>query len=178
MTRRWARIGPRDPSWLIHVPTTGLCLSTFVIIRKGETILLGRPHANNSWPEQGGFPLRHAAKLEKNGSWLLPATHLLMEEPPDHAARRIANQWVGVKGIPKFVMVQSHLRPSRERKTRPKWRTGNNHWDICFIYELKTRMRPKARPWWLEYQFFTRPKIRQISLGRGHKDILKAGGYL
>ena len=92
VAQRWARIGPRDPSWLIHIPQAGLCLSAFVVIRKGNKILLGRPHAHNAWPENGGFPKRHAGEIERKGSWLLPATHLLMEEKPDHAAKRIANQ--------------------------------------------------------------------------------------
>ena len=177
-TKRWARIGPRDPSALRHVPTAGLCLSTFVIIRKGESILLGRPHANNAWPEKGGYPLLPAAELEKSGDWLLPATHLLMEEHPDHAARRIANQWAGVKGNPKFVMVQSHLRPSKGRKNQPKWGTGFNHWDICFVYELKTRTDPKPKPWWAETRFVSQSEILRITFGRGHRDILKAAGYV
>lgn len=74
--------------------------------------MLGRPHAHHAWPEMGGFPMRHAAEIEEERSWLLPATHLIMEESPDHAAKRIANKWAGVRGTPKFVMVQSHLRPS------------------------------------------------------------------
>jgi ADP-ribose pyrophosphatase YjhB (NUDIX family) len=114
LTKRWAPIGPHDSSWMIHVPKAGLCLSAFVVIRKANSILLGRPHAHTAWPEMGGFPMRHAAAIKKDGSWLLPATHLLMEEAPDHAARRIANQWAGVRGRPKFVMVQSHLRPSKQ----------------------------------------------------------------
>jgi len=178
VSKRWARIGPGDPSWLRHVPREGLCLSTFLIVQKGESILLGRPRANNSWPEKGGYPLRPAAELEKNGSWLLPATHLLMEESPDHSARRIANQWAGVRGIPKFVTLQSHVRPSRRGKSRPRWRTGNNHWDICFVYELRTRKNPKLRPWWSEYRFFSRSEMGRLAFGRGHKDVLKAGGYL
>lgn len=173
VAKRWARIGPRDSSWMIHVPTAGLCLSSFVIIRKGNSILLGRPHASSAWAEKGGYPTRHAAKLEKSDSWLLPATHLLMEESPDHAAKRIANEWMGVKGRPRFLMVQSHLRPSETVKTR-RWRTGFNHWDICFVYELKTGTKPTAKPWWKETRFFSSSEIRKLSLGRGHKDVLNA----
>jgi ADP-ribose pyrophosphatase YjhB (NUDIX family) len=180
VTERWARIGQRDPSWLIHVPKEGLCLSTFVVIRRGRRILLGRPHANNAWPEKGGFPKRHSAAIEKEGTWLMPATHLLMEEAPDRAARRIANQWAGVSGLPKFIMVQSHLRAPRRRTRQPqsKARTGSNHWDICFVYELRTKAAPKPKSWWSETRFCTPLEIRGMTLGRGHKDILKAAGYL
>jgi ADP-ribose pyrophosphatase YjhB (NUDIX family) len=178
VTKRWARIGSRDPSWLRHVPSAGLCLSSFVIVRNKNSILLGLPHANDSWPEKGGFPTRHAAELEKDRLWLLPATHLLMEESPDHAARRIANEWAGVKGTPTFLMVQSHLRPSKVRKSQRNSPTGPNHWDICFVYELETRARPNSKPRWSQTQFFSRTKIRKLRLGRGHKDILSVAGYL
>lgn len=171
---RWARIGSRDPAWLRHVPKGGLCLSAFVVIRKRGSILLGRPHASNAWPEKGGFPRRHAAELERDGSWLLPATHLLMEESPDRAARRIASQWAGVRGVPKFVMVQSHLRPRQSRKLR----TSSVHWDICFIYELKAVTNPKPGPWWSEMEFWTPSEIRRMKLGRGHKDILRIARYV
>jgi len=176
VTERWARIGPRDSSWLIHVPRAGLCLSAFVVIRKKGSILLGRPHTHESWPEKGGFPKRHATRLERERSWLLPATHLLMEEAPDRAAQRITNQWAGMRGVPKFVMVQSHLRPSEY--ARKSGHVKLNHWDICFVYELNTRTNPKPKPWWSETRFFLPSEIRRMKLGRGHKDVLKASGYL
>ena len=110
---RWARIGSRNPSWMTHTPRAGLCLSVFIVARKGDSILLGRPRAHDAWPEKGGFPKRNAAEIEKEGAWLLPATHLLMEESPDHAASRVAHEWAGLKGKPRFVMVQSHVRPQR-----------------------------------------------------------------
>ena len=176
VSERWARIGPRDPSWMFHVPSGGLCLSSFVIVRKGRSILLGRPHANASWPEKGGYPQQGAAVIEKEGAWLLPATHLLMDESPDHAANRIANQWIGVRGKPRFIAVQSHLRP--QSRTGRKRRTRYNHWDICFVYELETRKNPHPKSWWSETNFFLPGNIRGMKLSRGHKDILKVGGYL
>ena len=174
ITRRWARFGPRTPSWMIHTPKAGVCLSTFVIVRKKGAILLGRPHAHRAWPEMGGFPLRHAAEIEKENSWLLPATHLLMEESPDHAARRIAHEWAGAKGTPKFVMVQSHLRPSGRWKSKLKWSRRLNHWDICFVYELQAHSNPKHNPWWNELRYFRPMDIAKIRLSRGHRDVLKA----
>lgn len=178
LTSRWARIGPPDSSWMIHVPKAGLCLSAFVVIRKGNSVLLGRPHAHDAWPELGGYPLRHAAAIEKEGSWLLPATHLVIEESPDRAAKRIANQWAGVKGTPKFVMVQSHLRPSARSKSKLKMGRKLNHWDICFVYELRARNNPKHKPWWSELQFFQPRDIADMRLSRGHKDVLKAAKYV
>jgi len=176
---RWARVGPRNPSWMTHTPRAGLCLSVFIVARKGDSILLGRPRAHDAWPEKGGFPKRNAAEIEKEGAWLLPATHLLMEESPDHAASRIAHEWVGLKGKPRFVMVQSHVRP--QRRGRPGYkRSGRQlqHWDICFVYGMSARQLPKVRPWWSEMRYLPSTKIRKMKLARGHRDILEKAGYL
>jgi ADP-ribose pyrophosphatase YjhB (NUDIX family) len=171
--KRWARLGPNTPSWLIHVPESGVCLSAFVICRRDESILLARPHAHEAWPTKGGFPKRHAAELEREGTWILPATHLKMWESPNRGAVRIAREWAGLKGTPHFLMVQSHLRPSRVKKG-----SGEKHWDICFVYEMKTKELPRLKPWWAEMRFVKLKEIRQMDLGRGHKDILREAGFV
>lgn len=166
--KRWARIGPRDTSWLIHTPHAGLCLSAFVVARKGRSILLGRPRALDAWPKIGGFPKFRAAEIEREGAWVLPATHLLMEEPPDRAALRIAHQWAGLNGTPRFMMVQSHIRPARK----------GQHWDICFVYDMSIKRLPKVKPWWSEMRLHPIKNIRKMKIGRGHRDVLEEAGYL
>ena len=174
VTTRWARIGPREPKTLFHTPEEGVCLSAFVVARRGSAILLGRPRAAGAWPEKGGFPRFRAEGLEKDESWLLPATHLLMEESPDHAARRVAREWAGLRGTPRFVEVQSHP------QSAGRWRQGrkNHHWDLCFVYELHERRAPDPMPWWSELRFFSPREIRELKIGRGHMDVLEAAGYL
>jgi len=173
VTKRWARLGPDNPRRLMHAVQTGLCLSAFVIVRRGNTILVGRPRRDDAWPKKGGYPKWQAFELEEEGVWLLPATHLMMEESPEGAARRIAHQWAGFKGTPRFVMVQSHLRPLRF--WNPKLR--GNHWDICFVYELRAKGRVRPKPWWSEMRFVPLSEIRRIRFGRGHRDILEEAGY-
>jgi ADP-ribose pyrophosphatase YjhB (NUDIX family) len=173
-TKRWARLGPNDAKWLNHVPEAGVCISVFIIARKGKSALVGRPRGGNAWAEKGGFPAWRAKGLEKERAWLLPATHLLMEEPPDIAARRIAHQWAGLTGTPRFLEFQSHTRPALfESRKR-----GAKHWDLCFIYELKTHNLPRIKPWWSEMKFATPYEIRRMKMGRGHKDILREAGFI
>lgn len=179
VSKRWARIGPRNPAWMTHTPPAGLCISTFIVARKRGSILLGRPREHDAWPEKGGYPKRPAAEIGKKGAWLLPATHLLMEESPDHAARRIAHEWAGLPGTPRFIMAQSHVRPQtlvhpgHKRSGRPL-----RHWDICFVYELRARQLPKTKPWWSEMRYLPPARIRKLKLARGHRDILEKAGYL
>ena len=173
-SKRWARLGPNDAKWLNHVPEAGVCISVFIIARKGNSILLARPRGTDAWAEKGGFPTWRALRLEKERAWLLPATHLLMEEGPDRAAERIAHEWAGIDGKPRFMMFQSHTRPSivGKRKQRAK------HWDLCFVYEMKARRLPKLKPWWNEMRFVKPSEIRRMNLGRGHKDILTEAGLV
>ena len=98
---------------------------------------------------------------------MLPATHLLMEESPNNAAKRITHEWAGLDGNPRFVMIQSHIRRCRE----------GNHWDLCFVYELIARRNPKLNPWWSEMRFIPFREASKTRMGRGHKDVLKEAGY-
>lgn len=169
VAKRWAHLGKRNPRMLTHPSDAGVCLSAFVVVRRGSSILLCRPKGSDAWPEKGGYPKHLAVQLEKDGAWLLPAaTHLLMEESPDDAIKRIAHQWAGLNGRPRFVMVQSHLRP------RPE----GNHWDLCFVYDLMVRSRPRKKPWWSEVRFVPRSELHRIKMGRGHFDILEEAGYV
>lgn len=174
VTKRWARLGPDNPRRLVHTPEAGVCLSAFVVARRGNSILIGRPHAHDAWPVKGGYPKRQASELERQAVWLLPATHLLMEESPDRAAKRIVREWAGLEGTPRLVMVQSHLRPIR--LWNPKLR--GNHWDICFVYELCPRGPINLKPWWSEMRFAPISAFRNINLGRGHRDVLEEARYL
>ncbi len=171
--KRWARLGPNDVKWLNHVPEAGVCISAFIIARNGNSILVGRPRAVNAWAEKGGFPTWRASVFEKELAWFLPATHLLMEEPPDVAAKRIAHQWAGLAGTPRFLEFQSHTRPALDG---PKRRA--KHWDLCFVYEMQTRHLPKLKPWWSEMKFAEPSEIRRMKMGRGHKDILFEAGFV
>lgn len=168
MRQHWAQFGPNNPPWFAHMPQAGVCISVFIIARRRGSILLGRPRSNDAWPTKGGYPKSGALKLERDGSWLLPATHFLVEDSPDEAAHRVTREWAGLKQNPRFVQTQSHLRP----------RKRGNHWDLCFIYEVSARNPPEPKPWWSEMRFASPSEIRRMNLGRDHRDILEKGGYI
>jgi len=174
VTKRWARLGKWNPKMLAHTHDAGVCLSAFIVAKRGNSVLVCRPRGSNAWPEKGGYPKHLAAKLEQEGAWLLPATHLLIEESPNHAAQRITSQWAGLKGQPRFVMVQSHTRRGSLWNRRAK----RKHWDICFVYELAVHRIPSRKPWWSEIRFVPLSQMRSIKMGRGHKDVLSEAGYV
>jgi hypothetical protein len=47
-----------------------------------------------------------------------------------------------------------------------------------FVYELKAKGLPRLKPWWLEMRFVKPSEIRDMNLGRGHKDILHEAGLV
>ncbi|MDA4129540.1 MAG: hypothetical protein OK457_02105 [Thaumarchaeota archaeon] len=176
VTERWAQFGPRKKSWLINIPVGGVCLSTFIVASKDGSILLGLPKAGPAWPEKGGERFSGAVELEKTGAWILPATHLFIGESPDAASTRIAKEFAGLKGTPKFAMIQSHTRPAKIW-----WKHVGEaiHWDLCFVYDLEINGTPKKlKPWWKEMKLFTPKELHALQIGRSHQDILKEGGYI
>jgi len=170
VTKRWARLGPDNPSKLVHTPRAGVCLSVFVIALRGKSVLLGRPRSHRERLTKGGLPVWEAEEMEKNDTWLVPATHLIMEEAPDRAARRIAHEWTGLKGEPKFGTIQSHVLENSKLRA--------NHWSLCFVYELRLKGTPRPGPWWSELKFFSPAELRRVRFGRWHRDVLEEAGYI
>lgn len=175
VTSRWARIGPPNRKWLIHVPPAGLCLSAFVLVRnrRGD-VLFGRPRPHRNWPEKGGVGVWRIRELERDNAWTLPATHLLMGEDPEHAAKRIARTWAGLSNPrPRLVGVDSAQLPSSGWTGRGRWRRRVHHWAIGFVYELRASRTPRLDPGWSELRFFPRAQLRSLRIGREHRDFFK-----
>ena len=176
LARRWARFGPSDPRWLTHVPEDGCCLSAFLFVRDAAGgVVLGRPRPHPDWPEKGCVPLWRLREVAGHGEWTLPASHLLMDEAPDAAARRIARAWAGLGGArPRLLAATTELLPTgRFRRDRGR-RVPRYHWALCFLYETPARRIVHVPPGWAELRSFSPTELRRLRIGRGHRDLLKA----
>jgi len=174
-TSRWARIGPTNRKWLIHVPPGGLCLSAFVLVRnrRGD-VLFGRPRPHRNWPEKGGVGVWRIRDLARDGAWTLPATHLLVGENPEHGAKRIARTWAGIPNPrPRLVGVDSCRMPTGQWKGVGRRRRQVYHWAIGFVYEVQASRTPRVDPGWSELRFVPRAQLRSLRIGREHRDFLK-----
>jgi ADP-ribose pyrophosphatase YjhB (NUDIX family) len=175
VTERWARVGPKDARWFQHVPAGGLCLSVFLVVRnrKGE-VLLGRPRRHRAWPEQGCLPYWRLAPLIENDAWVLPASHLLMEEHPDRAARRVARVWARLpRAHPQLVALDSSPMPTGRSTGRGRARRMIRHWAVGFVYEVQTNSPPGSAPWWSELRYFSSAELRRLRIGRSHRDLIR-----
>jgi ADP-ribose pyrophosphatase YjhB (NUDIX family) len=171
---RWARFGPPDRAWFSHIPVGGFCVSAFLIVRnrKGD-VLLGRPKEHKDWPEKGCLPIWRVRAVQAEGGWILPASHFLMDESPEHAAKRIMVSWAGISsGSPRLLGVESEIMSTGASVGSGRSHRRANHWALCFVYELKTNRLPEPPRAWAELKFIPVRELRKIHLGRSHGDLL------
>lgn len=175
LRRRWARFGPSDARWFSHIPEDGVCLSTFLFVRdRHGGVLIGRPRPHLDWPEKGCMPLWRLRQVAGHGEWVLPASHLLMEEAPDRSARRIAREWAGLpRSRPTLVGVTSERMPTGRWRREGARRVRRNHWAVCFLYELRTQVAPRRARGWAAIRFASPTELGRLRLGRGHSDLLR-----
>lgn len=117
-------------------PGGGLCLSTFLAVRRDDELLVGtmdEAHADR-WTEawapnlayyEGG---RRAALFE---GWRFPATYLQVGEHPRQAARRVFGDQLGFDGEPQLgePRIVSAAKASRRSPE-------HEHWDLLFVFDV------------------------------------------
>lgn len=162
MSTRFARFSGEKVVQL--TPEQGLCVSTFLLIRKGDALLLGKVIRPDI----------------VKGKWVLPASQLLYGEHPDDSVRRILKEQLNTE--PEAVSY------------RGLWSFADRHWDLCFVYDVDVRGEPRPlseaegakypHEYWYCSQLlaelkYVRPEeIRAEEIGRGHADVLQAVGIL
>ena len=162
MSLRFARFSAEKVTE--RTPEQGLCISSFLIARRDETVLLGKA-------------LRPEMAREK---WILPASQLMYGEHPDEAARRILKDQLKTE--------------AEKLSNRGLWSFLGAHWDLCFVYDVVLRGEPKASteedvknyPEGYFYssqllgqlRYFKPEEIRRDQTGRGHDYVLEALGIL
>jgi ADP-ribose pyrophosphatase YjhB (NUDIX family) len=172
---RWARFGPNDRRWLMHVPVGGVCLSAFVLVRNPNgDVLLGRPRPHRAWADKGCLPPFRVKSLVERNEWILPASHLKVEERPDDAARRICRDWAGLRGArPRMVAVDSSRMATGRWTGSGPTRRPVHHWAVGFVYEVASDRPPPTAPWWSETAFVPMSRLLSTRIGRAHRDFLR-----
>ncbi|MGH2689910.1 MAG: NUDIX domain-containing protein, partial [Actinomycetota bacterium] len=144
-----------------------VCLSAYIISEDGEGLLVGRRAADPRWE---GLDHPHPVDPKVGANlWVLPATHLLVGETPEQAARRIAKDqlaapWLQLADGGTF----AHLRPSAE---------GDPHWELAFVFETDLTVS-KVPPWFTDLRGVQRRYLRYEVFAPGHGDIIADMGYL
>ncbi len=157
--RGFARYGP---SPRFELPPAGLCISSFAIIRKGNSFLVGMPKRHPKWerewaPNHSVYPKKRLDREFK--SWRLPSAYLRLGEHPDHALGRVMRSQLGTeKYSTSGAKVFSFYDPS-------SYYRGKRHWDICFVYEVKLRGPLGARPWFAKLRYAKKNELKVSEFG-------------
>ena len=74
VTSRWARFGPTNRKWFMHIPPGGVCLSAFLIVRNREGDVLPATPGEPMPPgrRRGACPHSGVRELEEGREWILP----------------------------------------------------------------------------------------------------------
>jgi hypothetical protein len=141
-----ARYGPLDR--YNSPPAAGMCLSVFVVARRGSKVLAGVPRMHERWTREWApnwlvmDKADAAADLERPR---LPNTYVYEREDPAETAARVLREQVGVKKFQvKGVRVLSYPSVSES------WYPGQPHWDLAFVYDVRAAPPAKTPPWWRE----------------------------
>lgn len=175
MTRRFTRLNPGATSigsGHFPVPSDGMCLSAFLVLRAPhdpKRVLLGHIAPDPRWEELGGLDPGRASRI--GNLWMLPSSQLLFFESPTEAAQRIGQELLGLElpGLdgPK-VFSEAYRRPS------PKGE--DPHWDLHFIFTGTGPPRPPAHPLWRTLAYVPVGETPRSQFARNQGDILELAG--
>jgi ADP-ribose pyrophosphatase YjhB (NUDIX family) len=161
-----------------NVTPGGTCLSSFVVVSKGDSILVGKMARPEVWVERFLVGPKFAPKYADSGKYLLPARHLHWYESPVDAARSVLRDQVRIvpKGKLSLVAAQSFVSGDVNDEKEPP------HWDLCFVYGVKASAKEAAgiaRPeWFSELAFKPLSSLKPDDFTRGHGDVLEAAGMI
>ncbi len=173
--RKFCRFyAPADtPFGMPEVPAAGLCLSAFLVLAekgRGNRVLMGHLDPAAPWDHIGALDPSRTAVHSKG--WMLPASHLILKESPQDAARRIAREQLELTdlevGEPRVVSEVYAPRRFPEK---------GEHWDLEFLFrgELDPARVPRPRAW-LELRFVDLDVTPKSAIARSHEDVLESAG--
>jgi hypothetical protein len=155
------------------LPDDGMCLNCFLVVRSRDRpaeVLLGQIEPAAPWGDVGGLDDHRVTRI--GDRWMLPASQLLLLEPPDEAARRLARELLGrpLETLPA-------PRVFSETYARPGSTAHDPHWDLHYVYEFEWPGPPPAKGrMWRELDYRPVRAMPPEQFARGHHDVLALVG--
>jgi ADP-ribose pyrophosphatase YjhB (NUDIX family) len=158
---------------ITEIPTGGVCLSAFLILTPtGDPtkVLMGHMNPEAPWDHIGALdPSR--VEVHSKG-WMLPSSHLVFQESPGDAARRIAREQLEWPDLgfsePKVVS---------EAYTPKRFPDAPRHWDIEFLFRGEIPAADLPRPAaWTQLAFVDLRRTARSEIARSHEDVIESAG--
>ena len=159
-----SRTGPPAGFW--DTPKGGMCISTFVFVKRGRKILLGKYADHPTWADFTGLDQDRWRTHGKG--WTIPASQLKYGEDPRDAARRIGEQILEIPGM-------RYSEPRVEVDFYPpKWAPGEMHYDIWFLVDASPPKDYELRvpAWYSELGWHDPRSLPGTAYARGHEDVV------
>ena len=169
------RANPTSSGGYEPLPTDGMCLSTFLLLSAPghpREVLVGRVAPSPKWRRIGALGIDRIKRFQDG--WMLPSSHLMLFESPSDAARRIAEEQLGVKELE----LSGPLVVS-DPYARDQAAGADPHWDLHFIFRAALRGGiPAPRDLWTELRFVDARVAPAEGFVRAHGDIIRMGDAL
>jgi len=175
--RRFARFSksPDTAAFSItEIPAGAFCLSAFLIITESgdpRKVLMGCMNPRAPWDHIGALD---PARVEVHSrGWMLPSSHLIFQESPGDAARRIAREQLELPDLP-----LSEPKVVSEAYTPRRFPDAAKHWDLEFLFhgELPANQVHRSVAW-RELAFVDVRHTGKSEIARSHEDILESAGF-
>ncbi len=152
-----------------EIPVAGFCISAFVILEKTgnpSEVVMGHLIPEADWNHIGALDYERAERNSKG--WMLPSSHLLLEESPQEAGQRILREQLGIEDQ----QLTGPLVFSEAYSSNKVWdRAPNKHWDLEFLFQGK-RDQVNPHSAWRDIRFVDLRQTKQEEMARNHEDIL------
>ncbi len=161
------------PFGMPEVPEGGLCLSAFLVLSEkdhADRVLMGHLDPAAPWDHIGALDPSRTAVHSKG--WMLPSSHLVVNESPDQAAHRIA-----AEQLERPDLVFSDPKVVSEVYAPRRFPDLVRHWDLEFIYRGTWPDGPAPRAAaWADLRFVNLATTPKSAIARSHEDILESAG--
>jgi hypothetical protein len=170
--KRWARIGV-DQDGIKYIPVGGMCIMSYLICIKDNSILLGKMDGENHgslWREKWGMYI-HRPSIWKE-KWVIPSGFLHFGEDPEATANNLLKDMLNASAQSvKLSNVLSFAYPS-------KYWTGYHHWHLCFIYDVKEINLGGNTPWFSSLQFIPLNELKKENIGVAGSTVVEKLGII
>lgn len=161
------------PFGMPEVPEGGLCLSAFLILTEPghpDRVLMGHLDPSAPWDHIGALDPSRTAVHSKG--WMLPSSHLILNESPEEAAHRIA-----AEQLERPEVTFAEPRVVSEVYTPKRFPGIARHWDLEFIFRGTWPGGAAARASaWTDLAFVDLASTPRSAIARSHEDVLESAG--
>lgn len=154
------------PAGFRELPSGGMCLSTFLFVRRGRRILLGKYADDPAWEALAALdPERR--RVHGRG-WTIPATQIKFGEDPRDAARRVGEEILTLRGMR---YVEPRVETDYYEPTRSP---GRLHFDVWFLVDAVPPREAElpSPPWYAELAWTDPRSMPPSEYARGHEDVV------